>query len=98
MQTGISLLTADDIYLFNEGNHFRLYEKLGAHPAVHEGRTGIYFAVWAPNAQHVGVMGSFNDWNKDIASPFPGQLRHLAWFHSGIGSGTALQVPCPLAL
>jgi 1,4-alpha-glucan branching enzyme len=65
VQTGTSLLTSDDIYLFNEGNHFRLYEKLGAHPAVHNGRRGVHFAVWAPNAEHVGVMGAFNGWNKE---------------------------------
>jgi 1,4-alpha-glucan branching enzyme len=65
VQYDFSLLSRDDIYLFNEGSHFRIYEKLGAHPAEHDGRTGIYFAVWAPNAEHVGVMGSFNDWDKD---------------------------------
>ncbi len=60
-----SLLTEDDLYLFNEGSHFRLYEKLGAHPAAHEGREGVHFAVWAPNAEYVGVMGSFNDWDTE---------------------------------
>jgi 1,4-alpha-glucan branching enzyme len=64
VQTGTSLMTPDDIYLFNEGSHFRLYEKLGAHPAVHNGRHGVHFAVWAPNAEHVAVTGTFNGWNK----------------------------------
>jgi 1,4-alpha-glucan branching enzyme len=59
-----SLLTADDIYLFNEGNHFRLYEKLGAHPMEHNGRYGVNFAVWAPNAEYVSVMGNFNGWSR----------------------------------
>ena len=44
-----SLLTKDDIYLFNEGRHFRLYEKLGSHPVTVDGVAGTYFAVWAPD-------------------------------------------------
>jgi 1,4-alpha-glucan branching enzyme len=50
-----SLLTSDDLYLFNEGTHARLYEKLGAHPATVDGKTGTCFAVWAPNARRVSV-------------------------------------------
>ncbi len=60
----ISLLTAADLYLFNEGTHHRLYEKLGAHPIAAGGVAGTYFAVWAPNAQQVSVIGDFNDWQK----------------------------------
>ncbi|HXY74766.1 MAG TPA: 1,4-alpha-glucan branching protein GlgB, partial [Dehalococcoidales bacterium] len=60
---GVSLLTDNDLFLFNEGSHFRLYNKLGAHPASVNGRPGIYFAVWAPNARHVSVVGDFNGWN-----------------------------------
>ncbi len=59
------LLTDHDAYLFNEGSHFRLYEKLGAHPVGQEGEPGVCFAVWAPNAEEVSVMGSFNGWSKD---------------------------------
>jgi len=59
-----SLLTDDDMYLFNEGSHFRLYEKLGAHPMSREGEDGTHFAVWAPSAKQVYVMGDFNDWRK----------------------------------
>jgi 1,4-alpha-glucan branching enzyme len=50
-----SLLTSDDLYLFNEGTHARLYEKLGAHPATVDGIDGAYFGVWAPNARQVTV-------------------------------------------
>ncbi len=57
-------MTGDDIHLFNEGTHYRLYEKLGAHPAVVKGKTGVHFAVWAPNARGVFVTGDFNGWNK----------------------------------
>ncbi|GAB4347736.1 MAG: 1,4-alpha-glucan branching protein GlgB [Candidatus Abyssubacteria bacterium] len=64
VQYDFSLLADDDIYLFNEGSHFRLYEKLGAHPLVKEDVEGTHFAVWAPNARKVSVIGEFNNWNK----------------------------------
>ena len=63
-QNTMNLLTDDDLYLFNEGSHFRLYEKLGAHRVRQDGNTGTYFAVWAPNANHVSVIGEFNGWDK----------------------------------
>jgi 1,4-alpha-glucan branching enzyme len=59
------LITDDDLFLFNEGTHARLYDKLGAHFADIDGRTGVHFAVWAPNAEGVFVAGSFNGWNKE---------------------------------
>jgi 1,4-alpha-glucan branching enzyme len=52
-----------DLYLFGEGNHHALYRKLGAHPEILEGVTGVRFAVWAPNAQRVSVVGDFNFWD-----------------------------------
>jgi 1,4-alpha-glucan branching enzyme len=58
-----SLLTDDDLYLFNEGSHNRLYRKLGAHPLEAGGKAGTYFAVWAPDAESVAVIGDFNDWD-----------------------------------
>jgi len=59
----MSLLTEDDLYLFNEGTHLRLYQKLGAHVLRANGVQGTYFAVWAPNAEEVSVVGDFNDWD-----------------------------------
>jgi 1,4-alpha-glucan branching enzyme len=57
------LLTEYDRYLFAEGNHQRIYEKLGAHPTTLEGVSGVYFAVWAPNARNVSIIGDFNYWD-----------------------------------
>src|SRR4029453_3167426 len=51
------VLTEFDLYLFGEGNHFELYQKLGAHPVQHEGAAGVVFAVWAPNAVRASVVG-----------------------------------------
>lgn len=59
------LLSDEDLYLFNEGSHLRLYEKLGCHLGSHEGREGAWFAVWAPDAAHVSVIGDFNGWNRE---------------------------------
>ncbi len=67
MDTGnqsFSLLSSDDLYLFNEGSHVRLYDKMGAHQVSAGGRDGTYFAVWAPNAEQVYVTGDFNGWEK----------------------------------
>jgi len=52
-----------DVYLMGEGRHLRLYEQLGAHPAQIDGVAGTTFAVWAPNARRVSVVGDFNDWD-----------------------------------
>src|SRR5438552_7270330 len=52
-----------DLHLFGEGKHERIYEKLGAHVITHEGKRGVAFAVWAPNAKSVSVVGNFNEWN-----------------------------------
>lgn len=61
-----SRLSDDDVFLLNEGSHFRLYDKLGAHPATTgDGETGVQFAVFAPAAKQVAVMGAFNDWQRD---------------------------------
>ena len=56
-------LTELDVHLFAEGNHHRIYEKLGAHTAKIDGIAGVYFALWAPNARNVSVLGDFNNWD-----------------------------------
>jgi 1,4-alpha-glucan branching enzyme len=76
-----SLFTEFDIDLFKAGKHFRLYQKLGAHSISIENTKGVYFAVWAPNAKHVNVIGNFNHWNKHSHALFP------RWDHSGIWEG-----------
>ena len=60
--SSFSLFTNDDLHLFNEGNHFHLYKKLGARRIKERG--GTYFSVWAPNAKEVHVVGDFNGWEK----------------------------------
>ena len=59
---GVSMLTDHDVYLFRQGRHTRLYEKLGAHVREIDGEAGVSFGVWAPNAREVAVIGDFNDW------------------------------------
>lgn len=84
----MSPLTDDDLYLFNEGSHFRLYDKLGAHPVEHEGKEGTCFAVWAPDAQKVYVMGDFNGWDKE-SHPLHPRGKSGIWegFIPGVGKG-----------
>ncbi len=79
--TGNSLLTEHDIYLFKEGNHFRLYEKLGAHITKQDGVEGTHFAVWAPCAARVSVVGDFNRWDPQ------GHPLAPRWDNSGIWEG-----------
>lgn len=76
-----SLFTEFDIDLFKAGKHFRLYEKLGAHPIEVDGVKGVYFAVWAPSAQSVSVVGDFNYW---IAG---NHELYVRWDASGIWEG-----------
>src|SRR6266536_1528366 len=76
----VSLLGDQDLHLFNEGTHNRLYVKLGAHLLSADSATGTCFAVWAPNAREVHVMGDFNSWTK-------GKYPLRARGHSGIWEG-----------
>ncbi len=57
-------ITEFDQYLFGAGTHYEIYKKLGAHRACNEGEEGVYFAVWAPNAKSVNLIGEFNGWNE----------------------------------
>jgi 1,4-alpha-glucan branching enzyme len=84
----MSLLTPQDLYLFNEGNHYRLYQKLGSHPCVVDGVAGTMFAVWAPSAEQVFVMGDFNRWNKTGHRLHPRASSGI-WegFVPGVGKG-----------
>jgi len=76
-----SLLTDYDVHLFREGNHFHLHEKLGAHVVSVNNVPGTVFAVWAPNAQSVAVIGDFNGWNPQT------HLLGPRWDSSGIWEG-----------
>ncbi len=83
-----SLLTDDDLYLFNEGTHSLLFERLGAHLAT-KGVQGTSFAVWAPNAERVSVVGDFNGWNRE-AHPLVPRSDSGIWegLIPGVGQGT----------
>ncbi len=78
---GPTLFSDYDIHLFKEGNAFRLYEKLGARSMSVDGQKGVYFALWAPNAKSVSVVGDFNGWNSQT---HPLGIR---WDGSGIWEG-----------
>ncbi len=88
--TDFSLLTDHDIYLYKEGSHFRLYEKLGAHLVERDGVRGTFFAVWAPNAARVSVVGDFNSWDPKRHSLVPRQDGSGIWegFVPRIGKGS----------
>ena len=77
-----------DVHLFAEGRHLRLYEKLGAHPSTHEGVDGTSFAVWAPSARSVSVIGGFNGWD-GRRHPMRKRLECGVWelFLPGVGAG-----------
>jgi 1,4-alpha-glucan branching enzyme len=77
-----------DLQLFNEGNHWRTYEKLGAHIIEHGGVKGVAFAVWAPNAEQVSVVGDFNRWDGRY-HPLRPRDRSGIWelFIPGLGEG-----------
>ena len=84
----VSWVTDDDLYLFNEGSHFRLWEKLGSHPTVVDGVAGTHFAIWAPNAEQVSVIGDFNGWNVE-SHPLRARGQSGVWegFVPGLGTG-----------
>ena len=88
VDTKISALSSMDFHLFNEGTHVRLYDKLGAHLETHDGKAGTRFAVWAPNAKKVAVMGDFNGWAK-TKHPLKPRDSSGIWegFIPGVGKG-----------
>jgi 1,4-alpha-glucan branching enzyme len=83
-----SLLSDDDLHMFNEGTHYRLYYKLGSHLGWFGGVAGAHFAVWAPNAKFVSVVGGFNNWDP-MAVPLRQKGSSGIWegFVPGIASG-----------
>lgn len=88
-QDAPSLLSDFNLYLFGQGKNYRIYEKMGAHLRTVNGVAGVNFALWAPNALAVSVIGDFNDWQPG-ANPM--HLRHQdlgIWecFVPGIGTG-----------
>jgi len=82
-----STLSDFDLYLFAEGTHTRAYEKLGAHLSERNGHLGVQFAVWAPNAERVSVIGDFNNWNISADIMRPNSAGVWEGFVPDIGSG-----------
>ena len=82
-------ITEQDKHLFKEGAHVRLYEKLGAHLMVVDGQPGVHFAVWAPNAKKVSVIGNFNQWQRNSHPLNPCQGSSGIWegFIPGLAKG-----------
>jgi 1,4-alpha-glucan branching enzyme len=85
----IRILTEFDLHLIGEGSHYKKYEKLGAHVMEIEGVSGVHFAVWAPNAKKVSVIGDFNDWNAGTNPMYSlGQSGIWETFIPGIREGS----------
>ncbi len=87
----VSLFSDHDIYLFREGSHSRLHQKLGSHRMVVEGVDGVLFAVWAPNATRVSVLGDFNGWRPGTHELKPRSDSSGIWegFLPGVEHGAA---------
>ena len=87
-EIGLGFITELDRYLFGQGTHYKIFEKLGAHPKTYKGKAGMYFAVWAPHAKAVSVVGDFNGWDPDAApmSPLADSGIYEA-FIPGVGLG-----------
>ena len=78
-----------DLYLLAEGTHYRAYEKLGAHFAEKDGKRGVQFAVWAPNAKRVSIIGDFNNWNPNTAVMLPSTAGIWEGFVPDIAQGAS---------
>ena len=84
----VSLLTEQDLYFFNEGTHYRIHERMGAHIIDAGGEVGTCFGVWAPNAREVSVIGSFNQWHPKMHRLRPrGNSGIWEGFIPGVGKG-----------
>ena len=70
-EIGTGFITEVDRYLFNNGRHYEIFEKMGAHPKKYKGKNGMYFAVWAPHAEQIGVVGDFNSWDPEANAMKP---------------------------
>jgi 1,4-alpha-glucan branching enzyme len=94
------VLTEEDLYLFGEGNNYRIYEKMGCHLMTLNGVSGAFFAVWAPNAKRVSVIGNFNNWDgrkhpmrrRGLSGVWELFIRCLGTFHSGTPGRRSLQI------
>ena len=85
---GLGVIGELDRYLFGEGRHYQLYHKLGAHPDTYRGQDGYYFAVWAPHAAAVSLVGDFNAWNPDATPMKPAADSGIyELFVPGLGVG-----------
>ena len=87
-EIGTGFITEVDRYLFNNGRHYEIFEKMGAHPKKYKGKSGMYFAVWAPHAEQIGVVGDLNSWNPE-ANPIQPLADSGIWeaFVPGIATG-----------
>jgi 1,4-alpha-glucan branching enzyme len=84
-----SAISEFDLYLLAEGTHYRAYEKLGAHLTEKDGKRGVQFAVWAPNAKRVSIIGDFNNWNPNAAVMRPSTAGIWEGFVPDIGQGAS---------
>ena len=91
MAKGSIKISKDDEYLYSQGTWYQCFEKMGAHPATEKGEKGMHFAVWAPNAAAVHVIGSFNGWNEEMYPmkrlQFIPEVGIYELFIPGVGSG-----------
>ncbi|MBI4425499.1 MAG: 1,4-alpha-glucan branching enzyme, partial [Elusimicrobia bacterium] len=89
-ETADPFLTGFDLHLWNEGRHWTIYDKLGAHPMTRDGQQGVYFAVWAPNASAASVLGDFNGWQGGRSRLEPQGVSGVwAGFVPGVAQGAA---------
>ena len=84
-----STISEFDLYLLAEGTHYRAYEKLGAHFTEKDGKRGVQFAVWAPNAKRVSIIGDFNNWNPNTSVMQPSTAGIWEGFVPDIGQGAS---------